>query len=150
MPEITSSPFSYHSDPAVPPFDDTKTLFVFDGVCALCSGGVGWLMGRDRRACVNFVSAQSPIGQALYAHYGVLMDDSYLLVSGGRAYTASAGYLKLASVLGGRWRLLLAGRIFPEGLRDAVYGLIARHRYRWFGRVEYCALLTEEQRQRLL
>jgi predicted DCC family thiol-disulfide oxidoreductase YuxK len=73
-----------------------------------------------------------------------------LLVSDGQAYTASAGYLRLAGILGGRWRLARVVAIFPERLRDAVYGLVARNRYRWFGKTDYCALLNEDQRQRLL
>lgn len=150
MPRISSAPFSYRDDPAVPKFDDSKALFVFDGVCVLCSGGVSWLMRHDQRACINFMAAQSPIGQALYRHYGIVLDESYLLISEGQAYTASAGYLRLAVILGGPWHLARAAAIFPERLRDAVYGLVARNRYRWFGKADYCALLDGDQRQRLL
>jgi predicted DCC family thiol-disulfide oxidoreductase YuxK len=107
-------------------------------------------MRNDPRGRINFVSAQSSLGQALYRHYGIMIDDSYLLISGGHAYTASAGYLRLASILGGRWRLFRAAAVFPACLRDAVYKLVARNRYRWFGKTGYCALLTDEQRQRLL
>ena len=150
MPKVSAQPYSYRGDSNVPAFDDSKTLFVFDGVCVLCSGGVSWIMRHDHKALVNFVSAQSPIGEALYRHYGIVMDESYLLISDGQAYTASSGYLKLASVLGGKWRLFRIAAIFPERLRDAVYALIARNRYRWFGKTEYCSRLTEEQRKRLL
>jgi predicted DCC family thiol-disulfide oxidoreductase YuxK len=150
MPRISSPAFSYRDDAAVPKFDDSKALFVFDGVCVLCSGGVSWLMRHDPRARINFMSAQSPTGEALYRHYGIVMDETYLLISDGRAYTASAGYLRLAGVLGGRWRLTRAAAIVPERLRDSVYRLVARNRYRWFGKADYCALLNEDQRQRLL
>ena len=71
------------------------------------------------------------------------------MIEGGRAYTASTGYLRLCAVLGGAWRLLRAAAIVPEGLRDAAYGFVARNRYRWFGKVEHCTLLTPEQRARL-
>jgi len=150
MPRISSAPFSYRDDPAIPEFEDGKALFVFDGVCVLCSGGVRWLMRHDRRVRINFMSAQSPTGQALYRHYGIVMDESYLVISDGEAFTASAGYLRLAGILGGPWRLARAAAIVPERLRDAVYGLVARNRYRWFGKADYCALLDEDQRQRLL
>lgn len=150
MPRISRAPFSYRDDPAVPEFDDSKALFVFDGVCVLCSGGVSWLMRHDPRARLHFMSAQSPTGQALYRHYGIVLDETYLLISDGQAYTASAGYLRLAGVLGGRWRLARAAAILPERLRDSVYRLVARNRYRWFGKADYCALLNEDQRRRLL
>ena len=150
MPELAHAPYSYREDPDVPAFDDSRALFVFDGVCVLCSGGAAFLMRHDRHARVNFTPARSPLGQALYRHYAVEWNGTYLLVEGGRAYTASAGYLRLCAVLGGAWRCLRAAVIVPERWRDAAYSLVARNRYRWFGQVEHCTLLTPEQRARLL
>lgn len=150
MPEVSKQPYSYRDDPAVPAFDDTKALFVFDGICVLCSGGASWIMRRDHKAGVNFTPAQEALGQALYAHYGVEMDESYLLIANGRAYTASRGYLELCRILGGWWHVLRITAIIPERLRDWLYAIIARNRYRWFGKADYCALLTEEQRKRLV
>ena len=150
MPELPGPSFSYREDPKVPRFDDGRALFVFDGVCILCSGGAAFLMRRDRRARVNFTPVRSDLGQALYAHYGVDWDATYLLVEGGRAYTATAGYLRLCAVLGGWWRPLRIGAVVPERWRDAAYAVVARSRYRWFGTADHCALLTPEQRARLL
>ena len=143
-------PYAYRDDQDVPPFDDSKALFVFDGVCVLCSGGAAWLMRFDQKRLVNFTSAQGPLGQALYAHFGLQLDESYLLINEGRAYTASAGYLKMCKVLGGPWHLLRITGLIPAVLRDWVYAQIARNRYRWFGKTEFCVLLDEEQRQRLV
>ncbi len=150
MPEVSKQPFSYRNDPAVPVFDGSRTLFVFDGICVLCSGGASWIMRHDSKALVNFTPAQETLGQALYAHYGIEMDESYLLIADGRAYTASRGYLELCRILGGWWHALRISAVIPERLRDWLYALIARNRYRWFGKAEYCALLTNEQRERLL
>jgi predicted DCC family thiol-disulfide oxidoreductase YuxK len=150
MPEVSMRANSYRDDPAVPTFDDSRPLFVFDGVCVLCSGGASWLMRHDKRTLVNFTPAQETLGQALYTHDGVEMNESYLLVANGRAFTASRGYLELCRTLGGRWHILRVATIIPEGLRDRLYALIARNRYRWFGKADYCALLTPAQRSRLL
>ena len=150
MPELSHAPYSYRDDPVVPAFDDSRALFVFDGTCVLCSGGAAFVMRHDRHARVNFAPACSALGQALYRHYAVNWNETYLLVEGGRAYTASAGYLRLCAVLGGAWHCLRAGAIVPGRWRDAAYALVARNRYRWFGKVEQCALLTPEQRARLL
>ncbi len=144
------TPYAYRDDPEVPAFDDSKALFVFDGVCVLCSTGATWLMRFDSKRRVNLTSAQGELGQALYRHFGMEMDDSYLLITDGRAYTASTGYLKLCTILGGPWHLLRVASLIPFGLRDWMYSNIARNRYRWFGKTEFCALLSEEQRQRLI
>lgn len=143
-------PYAYRTNPDVPSFDDSKPLFVFDGVCVLCSGGASWLMRFDRKRKVNLTSAQGNLGQSLYAHFGMAMDDSYLLIADGRAYTASAGYLRLCRILGGPWHLLRITALIPASLRDWVYGHIARNRYRWFGKVAFCTLLTDEQKKRLI
>ena len=143
-------PYSYRADPEVPQFDDSRPLFVFDGVCVLCSGGASWIMRRDRGARIAFTSAQGAIGEALYRHYGVAIDDTYLLIDEGQAFGLSEGYFRVARVLGGPWRLATLLRLVPRPLRDAAYRLVARNRYRWFGKAEHCALLTPEQRGRLL
>jgi predicted DCC family thiol-disulfide oxidoreductase YuxK len=150
MPEVSRSRFSYRDDPTVPAFDDSRALFVFDGVCVLCSAGASWIMRRDKKALLKFAPAQGPLGRALYTHYSVDMDETYLLIANGRAYTASRGYIELCHILGGWWNILRAAVMIPERLRDWIYLLIARHRYRWFGKTDYCSLLTPEQRQRLL
>ena len=114
MPEVSRQPFSYRDDPAVPAFDDSKMLFVFDGICVLCSGGASWIMRHDQKGRVNFTPAQEALGQALYTHYGIEMDESYLLIANGRAYTASRGYLELCRILGGWWHALRVSAIIPH------------------------------------
>ena len=150
MPALGTAPFSWRTDPAVPAFDDSAPLFVFDGVCVLCSSGSAFIMRHDENGRINMASAQSPLGEALYRHFGLALDDSYLFLAGGRAFTKSAGYLQLFAALGGWWRVLRAAGVFPEGLRDWLYDQIAANRYRWFGKTEHCALLTPEERSRLL
>lgn len=144
MPRLLHPPHSWRDDPAVPGFPDDQPLFVFDGVCVLCSGGAGWLMRRN--ADIRFAASQSRLGQALHAHFGVDFDDSYLLLLNGHAYTQSTGYLVLFRHMGGLWRAMTVFALVPEGLRDHLYRWVARNRYRWFGTAEHCALLTPEQR----
>src|SRR5258708_33621710 len=123
MPEISGNRFSYREDRAVPAFDDSRALFVFDGVCVLCSSGASWIMRYDRKELVNFAPAQEGLGRALYAHYRVEMDESYLLIADGCAYTASRGYIELCRILGGWWDILRITAVIPERLRDWLYAL---------------------------
>ena len=58
--------------------------------------------------------------------------------------------LGLARYLGGLWRLLLVLRIVPRPIRDALYDLFARYRYRWFGRLDVCAVPDAAQRARFI
>ena len=107
-------------------------------------------MKHDRAGKIAFTSAQRSLGQALYRHYGLEMDETYLFLARGRASTMSAGYFAVARELGGWWRLAEIARIAPRFILDALYRLVARNRYRWFGKTEACALLSQEQRAKLL
>ncbi len=150
MPRVPHPPYSWRSDPHVPAWPDDRPLFVFDGHCVLCSTGAALLMRRDRTGRVSLASAQRPLGAALFRHFGIDSDTTYLFIDRGQAWTKSAGYLHLFRALGGWWRLLEVETIIPERLRDLVYDRVAANRYRWFGRAEQCELLTPEQRRRLL
>jgi predicted DCC family thiol-disulfide oxidoreductase YuxK len=144
------APYSYRYDPAIPPFPDDKPVFIFDGVCVLCSGGAHWLMRHDKRGLFRFAPAQSPLGQALYRHYGVAMDETYLLLVDGSVYGKSSGYLEMLGILGGWWRGLNLLRVIPRALRDRAYDVVARNRYRWFGKTDYCSLIPPELKAKLL
>lgn len=143
-------PYSYRQDPSVPSFPDDKPLFIFDGVCVLCSGGAGWLMRQDKHDLFRFTPAQSSIGQSLYKHYGLAMDETYLLIDKGFVYSKSNGYIHMFGILGGCWTLLTLFRVVPRVVRDYIYDVVARNRYRWFGRTNYCALIPESFKKKLL
>ena len=127
-----------------------RPLFVFDGHCVLCSGGAAFIMRHDPEGRIQFASAQSELGKRLYDKCGLPMDDSYLLIDRNGWHIKSDGYFQIARHLGGWWRLALIFRLVPRSLRDWAYDKVALNRYRWFGRADYCALLTPDQRGRLV
>lgn len=117
-------------------------VVVFDGVCALCSGWVRFLLRRDRRAVFRFAAMQDRVGHDLLLAHGIDPADpvSFLLVDGGTAWHDSDGVIEVLRRLGGPWQAVVALRVVPRGLRDAVYRLLARNRYRIAGRREVCML----------
>ncbi|MET4106396.1 thiol-disulfide oxidoreductase DCC family protein [Hymenobacter sp. UYP22] len=133
---------------------DASATILFDGVCNLCNGFVQFVIRHDAAGRFRFAALQSEAGQALLRQYQLPTPsepDSVVLLTGGRAYTHSAAALGILHGLGGGWRLVARlGQGFPRGLRDAVYRLIARYRYQWFGRQDACWLPTPELRARFL
>jgi predicted DCC family thiol-disulfide oxidoreductase YuxK len=117
-------------------------LIVFDGVCHLCTGFVRFVLRHDRAARFHFLSAQSARGAALYGRLGMATCDweSNLLVADGRVFTELDAFIEITRRFGGAWRLMPALYALPRRMRDALYLLIARNRYRWFGRRETCWL----------
>ena len=127
----------YVSTDAVP---TDAPVIVFDGVCRLCSRWVGFVVHHDRQARIRFAAMQSASGRALLAAHGLDADDplSFLYVADGQGYRNSDAIVRVLTSFGGAWRLAGALRVIPRPLRDAGYRLIARNRYRWFGRRDVC------------
>ena len=129
-----------------------SAVIVFDGVCALCSRWVRFLLRFDRKGRYRFAAMQGEQGRRLLEAHGLDPDDplSFLLVEGGTAYTDTDAIVRVISGLGGVWRLAGVARWLPKVWRDRGYRWLARNRYRWFGRHETCFLPTLEQRGRFL
>ena len=125
-------------------------IFVFDGHCVLCSTGASFVMRHDPAGKVRFLSAQSPLGMDVYAHYALPLDASYLLITPNGTFTKTTGYFRLADILGGWFRFGKVFQLVPRAIRDRVYDWVASNRYRLFGKSEQCALLTADQRARLV
>ena len=146
------SVFSYRADASVPKFDDSRALIVYDGVCVLCSGAMRAIAARDHTGHFQFASAQSPLGKALFEHYGLdpLEFETVLLLSQGRAFAKLDMAVEVARVLGGPWHLFDVFRPLPRTLQDRVYDLIAKNRYRLFGRTDACMLPDPSWRARVI
>ncbi len=147
-----AAPYSYRADAAVPAFPDDRPLIVFDGVCVLCSGFARFIARRDRRKLFRFTAAQSPLGQALFRHYGLdaVNYETNLLVVDGRAFGKLQACSGIMQRLGGVWRLAGVVRALPAGLGNWAYDRVARNRYRLFGRTEDCVVPDANWRDRLI
>ena len=143
---------AYRSDPIVPDFDDSEPLIVFDGDCVLCSRTMRLILRFDRAERFRLAPAQGRIGQGLYRHLDLPTDhfETYLLIAEGEIYQRSTAVVQIAKRLPWPWRIGAALWIIPRPIRDGLYNLIARHRYRIFGRVESCGIADERLKQRML
>lgn len=132
--------------------DIRKTIILFDGVCNLCNGTVQFILKRDKKNRFMFSSLQGKTGQEYLQKFNLPLDtfNSFILVENDKIYTRSTGVLRMLKHLGGTWALLYAFIIIPPFIRDAVYNLIARNRYRWFGKKETCWVPTPELKRKFL
>jgi predicted DCC family thiol-disulfide oxidoreductase YuxK len=132
--------------------DRTRPIIVFDAMCVLCSANAQFVLNNDRRGHFLLASMQGEVGSALYRKFGIdpVAPDTIVVVTGERALRDSDAVLSIYEGLGWPWRTLSALRIIPRGLRDPAYRLIARNRYRIFGKRQTCWLPTAEQAARVL
>jgi predicted DCC family thiol-disulfide oxidoreductase YuxK len=116
-------------------------LVLFDGVCVLCSAGCRFVDKRDRRRYFRYVPIQQAEGRTIAAQLGIDPDrpDSFAFVAKGRGYVKSEAALRIARELPW-WRWTWIFHLVPRFIRDAIYDLVARNRYRWFGRRDVCML----------
>lgn len=144
--------YAYRRDPDVPAFDDSSAIVIFDGACVLCSSFVQWLLKRDRRRRLRFLAAQTPLGEVLYRHLGLIHGEfeTYVLLEDGGARVKSDAALRIFALLGAPWSWLCVGRLVARSWRDAVYDWVARNRLRWFGVREVCLAPTAAERDRFL
>ena len=131
---------------------DQPPILLFDGVCNLCNGFVNFLLEWEQDSRLHFAAMQSSAGQALLRHHDLPLTDyrSMVLIDDGKLYRKSAAALRLLRGLRRPWCWLRVLAVVPAPLRDRAYDLIARHRYRLFGRQHQCRVPTPALRQRFL
>jgi len=127
-------------------------IVIFDGLCNFCSSSVQFILKRDQQGVFRFAPLQSPIGSFLMQQHGLDPADaqSILLMKDGSTYAKSDAVLEIATELAPPWRFLRPFAILPTAWRDALYDVIARNRYRWFGKRNVCYVPTADERSRFL
>jgi predicted DCC family thiol-disulfide oxidoreductase YuxK len=129
-----------------------KKIILFDGVCNLCNRSVQFIIKRDKKKLFLFASLQGKTGRELLQKFNLPVNDinSFILLEGDSLFKRSSAALRIAKRLSGGWKLLYGFMIIPRFIRDAVYNLIAKNRYKWFGKKEGCMVPTAELKERFL
>jgi predicted DCC family thiol-disulfide oxidoreductase YuxK len=134
------------------PLISEHPVILFDGVCNLCNGAVQFIIRRDKRNIFRFASLQSGAAKKLLSSVEMPPDrlDSIILIRNHRVYRESDAAVEIAREFSGGWKLLSWFRILPKFLRDPMYRLIARNRYRLFGKRDVCMIPSPELKSKFL
>lgn len=129
-----------------------KATILFDGICNLCNHSVQFIIKRDKKNHFLFAALQSNFGQEQLTRFDISTQgvESIVLIYKDRVYQRSDAVLEISRHLGGLWPLCYGFKILPPFLRDAAYNLIARHRYKWFGRKDECMIPTPDLKMKFL
>jgi predicted DCC family thiol-disulfide oxidoreductase YuxK len=137
--------------PAAPnPWPDDDVI-LYDGVCVFCSRWIRFIAARDTAERFRFTAIQSGYGTRLAEAFGIdpRDPDTNAVIHGGIAYFKSDAALTVLSLLPG-WGWTGGLRRVPKPLRDAVYSLVARNRYRIFGKYQACFMPDAAMRARVI
>ena len=119
-----------------------QAILYYDGQCVLCNKSIRFIIDRDRKN-------QFKIG-LLDEYKNVRKQDTIVLVYKGIKYDYSNAVIKSLVLIGGIYKLAFLLFIFPKTLRDFVYKIIAKNRYKWFGKHDTCPMFPEEMKKRLI
>lgn len=119
-----------------------QTILYYDGKCVLCNKSIRFIIDRDRKN-------QFKIG-LIDEYKNVRKEDSIILVHNGIKYNYSNAVIKSLILIGGIYKFAILLFIFPKSLRDFAYKIIAKNRYRWFGKQNTCPIFPEEWKKRLI
>jgi len=132
-------------------------IVLYDGVCGLCNRLTQFLLKHDSHDRLRFASLQSEFATALLKRHGLdasNLDTVYVVLNhderNEQILKRSDAILHLGRELGGIWRIAAWARILPRSLRDLIYKLVARNRYRVFGKYETCMLPEPQHRKKFL
>lgn len=133
------------------------TVILYDGICGLCNRSVRFVLKRDREGVFRFASLQSAAAREVLARHRLTpdaLDTFYVVVDfglpGERVLSKSAAAIYTAEKLGGVWKAATVLRLLPRRLRDWAYDMVARHRYRVFGKYDTCPLPDARYRDRFI
>jgi predicted DCC family thiol-disulfide oxidoreductase YuxK len=127
-------------------------ILLFDGVCNFCSFWVNFIIDRDEEKKFKFAALQSDAGQKLLERYNLPKDsfETFILIKQNNYFIKSSAALIIAKNLKGIWKLFYVLVIIPKPVRDYLYNIIAKNRYKWFGKREYCRIPLPEEKERFL
>ena len=129
--------------------DQLQRVIFFDGVCGLCNAWVNFILKRDRAGIFSFAPLQGDYAKEMEPEASKNLNTMIYHASGQRYYRTGA-ILRILRDLGGIWYLAWIFWFIPFFMRDFFYGLIARNRYRIFGKKENCRIPTPEEKVRFL
>ncbi|TMI81069.1 MAG: thiol-disulfide oxidoreductase DCC family protein [Bacteroidetes bacterium] len=129
-----------------------RPIILFDGVCNFCNGMVNFIIRQDKKNVFLFAALQSESGKKLLEQYHInwQRSDSFVVIENDKAYMKSNAALKLYAKLPWYWKWTQIFWIVPKFIRDWVYNVIARNRYKWFGKEDECMVPSVGVKERFL
>jgi predicted DCC family thiol-disulfide oxidoreductase YuxK len=132
--------------------EKNQSIILFDGVCNFCNYWVNFIIDRDKQDIFKFAALQSEKGRGLLNKFNLSKDDfdSFILISEDKIFKKSSAAFEIAKHLNGWPKLVAQLRFLPRTFTNVIYDLIAKNRYKIFGKKGVCRIPTPEERSKFL
>lgn len=132
--------------------NSSSPVIIYDGVCHLCNRGVNFILKHDRKRIFRFTPFQSSFAKKLLKenNESEQIGDTFILIYNGKLFNRADAALKITMLLGGKWKLFYPLYLFPKFIRNGIYNIIARNRYKWFGKADTCMMPSIEIKERFI
>lgn len=142
-----------------------NTIIFFDGICNFCNSSVNFIIKRDKKNYFKFASLQSEFAQNFLKSHNLVPKslpwqvrngktekklDSIILFENNKLYIKSSAALQIAKHLNGLWKIFYILIIIPPFIRNFLYDIIAKNRYKLFGKRESCMIPDERIKDRFI
>ena len=127
-------------------------VILFDGVCNLCNSSVDWIIRRDKHNLFKFASLQSDYGKQITEQYKITEQylDTVVLLDNDKIYLRASAVLRILKQLGGFYSLVYIFNVLPSPVLNFFYNIVARYRYRWFGKRDTCRVPDEVEKEKFI
>lgn len=134
------------------PKSDEYQIILFDGVCNFCNSSINFIIDHDPEKHFKFAPLQSDFGQKILRQFNKNTEDfdSVILLKNNQLYQKSAAALEITKHLSGFWKYLTIFRILPTFILNFFYDIVAKNRYRIFGKSDACRMPTPDLKERFL
>lgn len=131
---------------------ENYSIILFDGICNFCNSSVNFIIERDNKDRFRFAALQSETGNELMKQFGLDSENlkTIILIEDGKYYTKTTAALRIVKHLKGSWRFSYVFIIVPSFIRNIAYNIIAKYRYKWFGKRDTCRIPSPEERDKFI
>ena len=133
-------------------FDQKHPVIFYDGVCHLCNSAIAFILEWEKNHDFLFSHLQADPSKHILKAFDIdaVEENSIILIEHNRIYFRSAAVLRIARNL--RWpaSLIFYFIFVPKPIRDWAYNVVAKNRYKWFGKHDQCSVIPEDMKKRFL
>jgi predicted DCC family thiol-disulfide oxidoreductase YuxK len=131
---------------------ETNNIIFFDGVCTFCNYWANFALKHNSKKHLYFCALQSESGKKILVAHGYTVEhiSSVVFLKNNKLFTQSSAALAIAKELNWPWKAAYVFYFIPKFIRDFFYNIIAKNRYKWFGKMDTCRIPTKEEKNRFL